>query len=550
MQAPSSLALAAPAVALAVALLVGCASSGGVTDPKAGRSTPARDCLAFLDELDRAVRVAGVGDAASWRVPDFPYLRADRFTASLGRDPVKAALGGDAGAAVSGQTWVERMRELDREGRRVETTNLPASNYPLLGSADADAAQARVRTCGDILVREDSNQPARHARLVESIEVPDDYSTAQRAFGLYSLTGIGMAAGVRRWQDDARASFERQRDTSDRERVVYQRYSIGTARDNGVAGAGAGAGASDSAAAIALARRLLANATRDPLGVPQIEAADLDALFTAFAPSFEIATSAEHDRFGPLQWIDLRGLVWPGADRYWLDVDPSQPVVYRQPALTRFEGNVLVQLVYTIWFPERPSVAGDLEAGRLDGLQWRVTLDTDGEPLLFDTIHPCGCYHLFFPSARLRARPPPQGREIEEWAFSPIDRPIEDWVRQRDRALPVGPVSLRLSTHSHQLIGIGLAGERRGEPFAENPPYRLVDADRLRTLALPGGGSRSVYGPDGIVPGTERLERFFLWPSGIASPGAMRQYGRQPTAFIGRRHFDDANLLDSRFERR
>jgi hypothetical protein len=36
---------------------------------------------------------------------------------------------------------------------------------------------------------------------------------------------------------------------------------------------------------------------------------------------------------------------------------------------------------------------------------------------------------------------------------------------------------------------------------------------------------------------------------GISSPGSMRQSGRQPTAFIGRRHFDDADLLEKRFER-
>jgi hypothetical protein len=50
------------------------------------------------------------------------------------------------------------------------------------------------------------------------------------------------------------------------------------------------------------------------------------------------------------------------------------------------------------------------------------------------------------------------------------------------------------------------------------------------------------------MPGTERGERALFWPMGIASPGAMRQWGRQPTAFVGRRHFDDAHLLSDRFE--
>jgi hypothetical protein len=34
---------------------------------------------------------------------------------------------------------------------------------------------------------------------------------------------------------------------------------------------------------------------------------------------------------------------------------------------------------------------------------------------------------------------------------------------------------------------------------------------------------------------------------GIESAGAMRQWGRQATAFVGRRHFDDADLFEKRF---
>ena len=35
---------------------------------------------------------------------------------------------------------------------------------------------------------------------------------------------------------------------------------------------------------------------------------------------------------------------------------------------------------------------------------------------------------------------------------------------------------------------------------------------------------------------------------GIQRVGAMRQWGRHATAFVGRRHFDDAELLEKRFE--
>jgi hypothetical protein len=66
---------------------------------------------------------------------------------------------------------------------------------------------------------------------------------------------------------------------------------------------------------------------------------------------------------------------------------------------------------------------------------------------------------------------------------------------------------------------------------------------------VPGvAGTRSLFGPDGLVPGSERGERWFLWVSGVRSPGAMREQGRRATAFLGRRHFDDPFLLDRIFE--
>lgn len=77
--------------------------------------------------------------------------------------------------------------------------------------------------------------------------------------------------------------------------------------------------------------------------------------------------------------------------------------------------------------------------------------------------------------------------------------------------------------------------------------YTFRADEELRSLARLGGGRRSAYGADGLIAGTERAERYFFWPMGIASAGAMRQWGRHATAFVGRRHFDDADLFEKRF---
>ncbi len=515
------------AVSLALALsgLTACAALPGVPDSGPAVPATASDCLVFLDEVNRVVDLAGVRDGADHRIAGFPYLRVDRFTASFRKEATADDL--------RYRAWVDRMRAIDAEAREHELANLPNEVFPVLRSLSREQVQSQSRYCGQLLVEDHAMQGSQRRRLPDLAVVPDDYSTARRIIGLYSLSGIPYAAGERSWERHMRAVFTDQRSAPPPSNIAYHRYGP---REQPVA----------ARAAIAHARSILSAAPVDALGIPRIDDVARDDLLDAFAPSFEIATSAEYDRFGPLQWIDLAGLVAPGAERYWLDVDPSQPVVYRRLAFTRYRNAILPQLVYTIWFSERPmQESGDLLGGRLDGLVWRVTLDGQGEPLMFDTIQPSGRFAMFFPTARMRAKPPPAADPLIEWAFSPIDEPIEQWIGP----VPVlAGVKLHIESQTHQLLGLGLPWAGWGEPVALSAPYRAVPADRLRALPLPGGGSRSIFGPDGVVPNTDRVARFLFWPLGVTSPGSMRQYGRQPTALIGRRHFDDADLLEKRFE--
>jgi hypothetical protein len=77
--------------------------------------------------------------------------------------------------------------------------------------------------------------------------------------------------------------------------------------------------------------------------------------------------------------------------------------------------------------------------------------------------------------------------------------------------------------------------------------YAFTDYTALQSLPLADGGRKSAFNRYGIIPGTERLERFILWPTGVLSPGAMRQWGRHAVAFVGRRHFDDPFYLNQMY---
>jgi len=211
-------------------------------------------------------------------------------------------------------------------------------------------------------------------------------------------------------------------------------------------------------------------------------------------------------------------------------------VVFWRLAWTRFDGADLPQLVYTIWFRARtPGYAGDPLAGPLDALVWRVTLDRDGAPLLFDTMHACGCYHQFLPTTRLRAKPREPG--VEEGALVVATLP----------ALSVGArLRLGVEAGTHHLRSARTVGD---DDPAGARVYALAPELDLRALPRVDGTTRSLYGPDGFVAGSERTERYLFWPTGIENAGAMRQWGRHATAFVGRRHFDEAFLLERYFVR-
>ncbi len=490
-----------------VLALAGCAnlrapdvSIWGGADPEA------LACAQWLQALDRAVDAAGVRDAQDTPVAAFPQLRASRlsdaFRAEAARDPAVMA------------DWVDLQHRQGLDGRRVELANMPDRALSMLKDtaspeqARAQAAQ-RLHDCSTRLTTALLASRSLQLRLLASDPVPDAYSRAARWAGLYPLTRVPFSWGVQRWQDETRAVFERE-SAQVRTEEPFRRYTPA-----------APAALHDPTTGV----QAFEHARLDALGMLRSDDALVQTLLDRHAPVLEIRQLADHDRPGRIVW---------GADGL-PTVRTDEPVVYRRLSHTRLGGETRVQLVYLIWFSERPRTGPlDLLGGRLDGVIWRVTLDAQGQPLLYDSIHACGCYHLFFPNQRLRERPSPQ-RGIE-WVFSPAPL-VRPGAGER--------VVLRLEAATHYLMAVGVSSDLGGTP------YTLEDEDTLRSLPWPAGGPqarRSLYGPDGLVAGTQRGERWLFWPMGVRDPGAQRQWGHHATAFVGRRHFDDPDLIERRFE--
>ncbi len=497
----------AHAVLLAVAGLSGCAQLGG-------RPAPAQEgqaCEALFAQTDRAVQRAGVRDGAAARIEGFPHLRVDRLLASFAAEVADDAKTlGDAGF----DAWLQRLRETDRKARGFEIANLPEPDRADLQSAQADLVQrhgglsAALDACGTALVERDRATPQRREALLREARVPDDYDQWKRIVGLYWLTRIPFASGVRGYRREVAAVF-----ATPLEAVALR------GRLTAYVPPPAQALSTDEQAAI------LTGTPEDALGIPVPDQVDLERLFQAHAPLWLLDQRDDDDRIGRLVLAD------DGSVR----VDTSVPTVYRRVAHTRYGDRVLLQLVYSMWLPARPKTSGpDLLGGHLDAVVWRVTLAPDGTPLVYDSIHSCGCYHQFFPTARAELLPQPD--TLDETAFVPQHLPA---------VAPGQRIALRLEAGTHYLQRILLPA-----PDADGRTTAWLDDDAPRSLPLAGGGRRSAFRPDGIVPGSERGERWLFWPMGVREPGAMRQWGRHATAFVGRRHFDEARLMQRYFRLR
>ncbi len=486
-----------------IMLLTGCTTVE--TRPAATPDHTLANCRALFEEIDDAIDRAGARNHGSLQVRGFPYLRTTRLLASFHNDTAEPA---------RWSAWIGHMAHLDARARVLELRNLTG---PVAGRPEDDL-RSELDDCRDRLAAADLIQPQQRARLRDAVRVPDDYVTWWQVVGLYPLTAPVVAARILVWHDDTHRIFA----------MPLASLPVKGSLERWAATPNALTAPPDKPLTVRQTGEILRR-SRDALGFPQPTNADLDRLFDTFAPIWEVDVSDENDRIGMLRWEN--GPV----------VDVAKPTLYRKVSHTRFGDQVLLQLNYIVWFPARPG--NDIYAGQLDGINWRVTLSPDGEPLLYDAIHNCGCYHNFFPSPRLRLR-----RDLPTFYFEPplLPQPAPAGSRESGRQ----PLVLRIAHRTHFIQRLYHDQKPVASPPAAQPTQSMAWEEYDMLHSLPGNGKYlSLFSAHGLIAGTERTERFLLWPMGIRSPGAMRQWGRHATAFVGRRHFDDPFLIESLFEK-
>ncbi|MDG1773721.1 MAG: hypothetical protein P8H32_09855 [Oceanicoccus sp.] len=469
--------------------VVACAMVPDVSDRALviNKKSGARECRQLFDDSEQIINHEKVGDSQAVKIAAYPYLRSNRWLASF-----KYQVSSDKAFA----SWLDELQNLGMEGLQVELANLSQAGRAQLPK------QAVFTHCTAILRQTDfaGASWAVKEKLIKAVDVPDEYQTWKRIIGLYWLTAWATQYGTENLYDEIR-------DT----------YKNPVPLENSVTYLAPARPAADKVPWV-MERAY----GQHPLGIPQLKAGDRALLFAAFAPNITVATKTENDRIGRITWSE---------ESETPVVITGTPTVYQYLSYTRFNQQILLQLNYIFWFPSRPKQSAmDYLGGNIDGLTWRVTLSKQGLPLAYDSIHNCGCYHLFFPTDKSCLKQ--LAGVLEEPAFS----------FQQLTSTSHKPLTLQLAHTSHYLDRV-LEQAEVGENLVE---YQWADYNSLRSVAKPGTENlrQSIFQTDGVVAGTERGERFFLWPMGIPAPGEMRQWGHHATAFYGRRHFDDANIIE------
>lgn len=235
-------------------------------------------------------------------------------------------------------------------------------------------------------------------------------------------------------------------------------------------------------------------------------------------------------------------------------VDVSRPASYAYVTRLPLHGHQLTQLVYTFWYPEHPKLKGfvDLEAGEIEGITLRITLDAAGEPRLYETIYNCGCFHRLFVDRRLEEAAaaqygPPQGDRpysIQRSVDGRIDWIVPELVEVDPRGRPF--FFVRSGFHLPAAVRYELPEgflREDGTPKGEAVPYRLHPYRDLEHQPWEGGWA-SIFTDTGLVRGAGRLEGVLLSPLGLYRAGQPRQRGTQLIHF-DQADFDDPAIYDT-----
>lgn len=235
-------------------------------------------------------------------------------------------------------------------------------------------------------------------------------------------------------------------------------------------------------------------------------------------------TDLPYNRVGtPFVQTDAKG-------REQARVDPDQPAVFHQAIPFTTARGTYTNLVYRVHFTKvpyrmRPS---HVSAGPNVGLLVVVTVDAHDNPVLVTTVHTCGCYLAFLPTAFL----PPEAYP-DDWPAGTQKVLGERLPARLDLPTGVGSprVVLTLREGTHRVMDAALMPPDAVAAAFTTVPTPLRPMAELDRLPLPDGGTTSFFVTSGrhrgFVKGAHKpFERVFIsWWALDWRVGHDKRYG-------------------------
>ncbi|PSU33931.1 hypothetical protein [Photobacterium lutimaris] len=442
-----------------------------------------QSCLSHLSAFKKEVNRQQVNDGQVLNHKAFPYLAFDRFSQSQLEQVTTDR---------DRSQWLDYTSQLATRQRQAEFNNLLVNRFDL----------QVLDNCADKLTAEAKHNDLVWESLIEQkISIPDSYEPWLRVFGLYPISRQVAQSSIDKEKKRILLGFS---DTS----IHTTSYRL----------------PKTSLPAQDIETWFNDALQHSTLGWPMLTDAQISQLYHYYSPLINVEHGSDDDIPGTVHYL---------ANEQQPAVDPSKPALYVHHSYTQLYGETYLQLNYSLWFANRtPTSSFDPYAGKFDGVLLRLTLDHQGRPLLLDSIHHCGCYHMVF-------------NLTDRFGFENANPDIETPLLFK-RAVPshASSWSVTLSQGEHMIRHIDWNKQAEAEAKRQARTLARLDYDQLRQLPTGHHHTVSLFNPRGLLPSSERLESVYLWPFGIPSAGAMRQLGHHAIAFVGVRHFDQPNLFE------
>lgn len=241
-----------------------------------------------------------------------------------------------------------------------------------------------------------------------------------------------------------------------------------------------------------------------------VTAADEDNLLSRHLPVFLIED--------PQEGYNLPGTpeasVNPDGQEQ-VSVNPARTAIYTREQRFRTNQGTYSNLVYRLHFSETPLsiLPFYIGAGKNVGLLVIITLNDQGQPLLYTTLHTCGCYLAFVPTTLMPAEAYPKNwpKNSRQSVYSqslPAVLNISSGEPNSNTTV------VQLESGTHRVMDIRRAGRNSLAAF-KTSQAELHPLASLKSLPTPSGGTTSFYettgGRLGYVKGSQKIwERLLI----------------------------------------